>query len=145
MRQKNKKVLRTAFVLGASADIGAALSLRLLRDGWRVVGTGRSKTPPDSLKKEPRFSYISCALNGRAAVAKLVKTFAKLDLEWDLFVSSVGTMEPIGPFFALDFDDWEQSVRVNSTEQLRVLHALWPYRQKSWRCGCHAYGRRRHQ
>jgi NAD(P)-dependent dehydrogenase (short-subunit alcohol dehydrogenase family) len=130
MKQIDKNSSRTAFVLGASADIGVALSLRLLRDGWRVVGTGRPGMPPDDLKKESQFSYLVCDLTKPGAVAKMVKSFAKLEMKWDLFISAVGTLEPIGSFFELDFDTWDQSVRVNSTEQLRVLHALWPYRSK---------------
>lgn len=120
---------RTAFVLSATADIGRGLSERLLADGWRVVGTGRSRQRAESLLRHSRFSFISCDLDDKASVEAAVATFAALDAPWDLFVSSAGTMEPIGPFFEVNFDDWERSIQVNSTAQLRVLHGLWPSRR----------------
>lgn len=59
----------------------------------------------------------------------MLAQYATLGLEWDLFISTVGTMEPIGPWASLDFDAWEHSVMVNSLAQLRVLHGLYPHRR----------------
>ena len=118
----------TAFVLGASADIGIALSERLLRDGWSVIGTARDTGRLEQFAGEPAFRALSCDLSQPADIAAMIDGFADLHSSWDLFVSAAGTMEPIGRFFDLDFDAWEQSVTVNTTAQLRVLHGLWPYR-----------------
>lgn len=119
-----------AFVLSASADIGRGLTERLLADGWRVVGTGRNADRLDSVLRNPAFKFVPCDLTDKASIAAAVDAFAAERSSWDLFVSSAGTMEPIGPFFELDFDSWESSVQVNSTAQLRVLHGLWPYRRR---------------
>jgi NADP-dependent 3-hydroxy acid dehydrogenase YdfG len=40
-------------------------------------------------------------------------------------------MEPIKNFFNCSFDEWEQSVLLNSLAQLRVLHGLFPFREKN--------------
>lgn len=120
----------TAFVLAASADIGLGLSERLIEDGWRVVGTGRRSDRLEALQGRPEFEYLPCDLNERSSIDALVGAYGKLDRPWDLFVSAAGTMEPIGPFFALDFDRWEESVTVNATAQLRVLHGIWPQRRQ---------------
>ncbi len=124
------KQRRTAFVLGASADIGAAISTRLIRDGWNVVGTGRSAERLAALENDPAFAFMPCDLADRESILRMVRSYGDRHVPWSLFVSAAGTMEPIGPFFGLDFDAWEQSVIVNSTAQLRVLHGLWPHRQK---------------
>lgn len=126
--QQNKP---TAFVLGASADIGLALSERLLRDGWSVTGTARDTARLEKFRGEAAFRALSCDLSQPASIAAMINSFAALQSSWDLFVSAAGTMEPIGGFFDLEFDDWEQSVIVNTTAQLRVLHGLWPYRNKA--------------
>lgn len=118
----------TAFVLGASADIGLALSERLMRDGWSVVGAARDTARLERFAGEAAFQAVACDLSRAADVKRVVKRFGDLDVSWDLFISAAGTMEPIGPFFDQDFDAWEQSVMVNTTAQLRVLHGLWPYR-----------------
>lgn len=120
---------RTAFVLSATADIGFGLCERLLADGWQVVGTGRAPDRVETLLRHPRFSFLVCDLDDRRSVDAAVEAFVARDTPWDLFVSSAGTMEPIGPFFDLDFDAWERSIRVNSTAQLRVLHGLWKARR----------------
>jgi len=121
---------RTAFVLSATADIGHGIAERLLADGWRVVGTGRAADRVADLLAHPRFSFLGCDLDDRDSIAAAVESFAAEGTPWDLFVSSAGTMEPIGPFFDLDFDAWERSIRVNSTAQLRVLHGLWKARRR---------------
>jgi NAD(P)-dependent dehydrogenase (short-subunit alcohol dehydrogenase family) len=57
-------------------------------------------------------------------------------LRWDVFIGSVGTEEPIGPFFECDFDAWEWSVHANALGVLRVLHALYPLRTSGRECAC---------
>lgn len=121
---------RTAFVLSATADIGRGLCERLLADGWNVAGTGRTPERVKTLLQHPRFAFLPCDLEDKASIDAAVAAFADMGLSWDLFVSSAGTMEPIGPFFDLDFDAWERSIQVNSTAQLRVLHGLWRLRRR---------------
>ncbi len=40
-------------------------------------------------------------------------------------------MEPIGPFFEIDFDQWQRSITINALGQLRVLHGLYPLRRRN--------------
>jgi NAD(P)-dependent dehydrogenase (short-subunit alcohol dehydrogenase family) len=122
--------IRTAIILGVSADIGTALAERLLADGWTVVGLARSADRLGALEHRNGFSFEPCDLADRSSVAALVERYGKSHPAWSLFISCVGTMQPIGRFFDLDFDAWEASVIVNSTAQLRVLHGLWPRRDK---------------
>lgn len=121
----------TAFMLGASADIGLALSERLMRDGWSVIGSARDTSRLERYSGEVAFRALSCDLTRPGDIAAMIESFAALQTHWDLFISAAGSMEPIGRFFDLDFDAWEQSVVVNTTAQLRVLHGLWPYRNRA--------------
>lgn len=122
---------RTAVILGVTADIGKSLAERLLSDGWRVEGLGRSQDRLGTLSQHAAFRFTSCDLADRHSINSAVNAVRTSDAAWNLFVSCAGTMEPIGKFFSLDFDQWESSVIVNSTAQLRVLHGLWPSRSKS--------------
>jgi len=119
----------TALILGVSADIGLALARRLLADGWDVIGLARSAARLEPLLGQPGFSFEPCDLADRKSVADLSARLAAQGRTWRLFISSVGTMTPIGRFFDLDFDAWEASVAINATGQLRVLHGVWPLRQ----------------
>jgi NAD(P)-dependent dehydrogenase (short-subunit alcohol dehydrogenase family) len=87
-----------AIILGHGSDIARGLWKRLIVDGWGVTGIGREK----------------------AALQTAYR--------WDLLISAIGTMEPIGKFFDLDPDEWAQSVHTNFVKQLRLLHTLWPMR-----------------
>lgn len=109
-----------AVVLGITADIGRGLAERLLVDGWEVTGLGRDLSRAEGIGARLVPCDVTDPVNVREAATRVGA--------WDLFVSSVGTMEPIGPFFDLDFDAWERSIIINSTAQLRVLHAIWPRR-----------------
>ena len=124
------KTKKRAIVLGATADIGHDISHRLIADGWSVIGIGRSFERISDLMAEPNFQFIFCNLVDKANINEAIANASRLGEGWSLFVSSAGTMLPIGRFFQQDFDEWESSVLVNSMAQLRVLHGLWPHRQK---------------
>jgi NAD(P)-dependent dehydrogenase (short-subunit alcohol dehydrogenase family) len=120
----------TVFVLSASADIGRELALRYAEAGAMVVGTYRTRRDLDALEGHPRIRLLPCDAGDPASVREMLAAYAALGAPWDLFVSAVGVMEPLGPWASLDFDAWEQSVRVNSLGQLRVLHGLYPHRRR---------------
>lgn len=121
---------RTAFVLGASADIGLGLSERLIADGWHVVGAARDEDRLEGIRKRSEFTYLPCDLGDRDSVRGLSESCGALGRAWDLFVSAAGAMDPIGPFFTVDFDRWEGSCTVNAMAQLRTLHGIWPFRRR---------------
>ncbi|KXV79852.1 malonic semialdehyde reductase, partial [Acetobacter malorum] len=44
--------LKTVLVTGATAGFGHAIALRLVKDGYRVIATGRRQERLDALAKE---------------------------------------------------------------------------------------------
>ncbi len=125
---------QNVFVLGASSDIGRALVVRFLEAGCRVTGTYRNKSAIEDLVDLPNLHLVCCRVDDQVSISQAVHSFSVGGGKWDTFVSSIGTEEPIGPFFENDFDAWESSVIVNSTAQLRVLHQLYPYRTVQQTC-----------
>ena len=120
----------TVFIFGLCSGIGCEIALRFIRQGWRVVGTYCQQQGLGPLAEREDVTAIPCDADDPNSIAAAVTEFAALDTPWDLFLSSIGTMEPIGPFFDLDIDAWERSVVVNSTAQLRMLHGLYPLRKR---------------
>ena len=121
---------QSVFILGASADIGRALAGMYADAGAQVVGTYRSLDGVKDLEGRPNVRLLSCDVGARASIDEMLAAYGALGAApWDLFISAVGTMEPIGSWDSLDFDAWEQSVTVNSLAQLRVLHGLCRYRR----------------
>ena len=119
---------KNVFLLGASADIGRALAERFVRDGYDVVGTSRRGSAGPGLR------FLACDVGDETSVRHAVEAYGALGRPWDLWLSCVGTMEPIGSFMETEFSAWEKSILVNSTGQLRVLHGLYPHRRRGQVC-----------
>jgi NAD(P)-dependent dehydrogenase (short-subunit alcohol dehydrogenase family) len=125
---------RLVIVLGASADIGSGFVKRFAADGWDVIGTYRSPSAAAALDGLEGVTLLRCDVSSPAEVASLADAVAG-GTPWNVLVSAVGRLDPIGPWEELEFEAWERSVRDNSTAQLRALHALLPFRERD---GAHA-------
>jgi len=109
----------------------ASLAERYSSAGNIVVGTYRSEDKLSELRKIPNSYFFFCDVNKKDSISKFTEAYAALGLNWDLFISCAGTLKPIKPFFDCDFDEWSESIHVNAIEQLRVLHSIYPYRNKN--------------
>jgi NAD(P)-dependent dehydrogenase (short-subunit alcohol dehydrogenase family) len=119
-------------ILGVSADIGQNICKLYQRDGARIIGTYRKDFPErETIANLSGVTLIQCDLTNRMDIETLVRFLDESKFAWDTLFSSVGTSEPIGRFFDLDFDDWARSVDVNMISQLRAIHAIYPMREKS--------------
>ena len=116
---------KNIFILGLSSDIGQALADFYLRDGFHVYGTYRNIKSLKSFRDRGRLNLIPCDLARPEDISKAVEVFAGFNIPWDIFISTVGTTEPVGSFFACDFDAWEKSLGVNSSSQLKVLSLFY--------------------
>ncbi len=122
--------LSAVFVLSVSSDIGEQLALHFLDLGLRVAGTYRRELPA-SLRRREDFVGLRCDVSTRESGAQIATFLRAEDFHWDLFVSCVGQLAPVGPFFGCDFDQWSDSVATSSVAQLRALHAAYPMRRAS--------------
>jgi NAD(P)-dependent dehydrogenase (short-subunit alcohol dehydrogenase family) len=120
----------TVFVFGLSSDIGREMALRYAGKGWKVAGTYRDKSGLGDIAGMKEVTAIPCDAGDPDSIAAAIGEYESLEAPWDLFLSSIGTMAPIGSFFHMDFDDWEASVAVNSMAQLRMLHGLYGSRRQ---------------
>lgn len=117
---------REAFILGASADIGIGLIQSFRADGYRVGGTYRSeKGFADHLTDD----FIHCDFRDARSIDAMVARYVERDMHWNVLISAVGTMEPVGRFFDVPFSEWENSLRINLMSQLEAVHRLYPYRR----------------
>lgn len=116
------------FVLSVSSDIGEQLALHYLERGLRVAGTYRRELPA-SLRERTNFVALRCDVSQRESGSRIAAFLESENFHWDLFVSCVGQLAPVGPFFGCDFDAWAESVETNSIAQLRALHAAYPMRK----------------
>jgi len=121
---------KDVFILGASADIGKGLMEFFRHDGFRVAGTFRSQSFLNSETKTASDLFLNCDFSDRASVIAMAESFKSSGRSWDVLLSAVGTMEPVGRFVDVDFDEWQKSVETNFLSQLRAFHLLYPFRRK---------------
>lgn len=119
---------RTALVTGATAGFGAAITHRLVRDGWRVVATGRRQERLDELSAELGESVFILRLDvtDAQAVAALPAT---LPAEWrdiDALVNNAGLALGLDPAQSAAIEDWDRMVATNVTGLIHVTRALLP-------------------
>jgi len=126
------KTKGSVIILGANADIGRNICKMFQADGYRVLGTFRRDFPEhDELVALEGITLFRCDLSQADEIRRLAEVACEQQFEWTTLFSSVGTSEPIGRFFDLDFDDWKRSIEINFTAQLRAVHALYPCRDKT--------------
>ena len=125
----------TVFILGIGSDIGSALARFYSLEGYVVTGTYRQKKTVDSILKIPNICLFQCDILKNKDIKRITTEYGNSTIfgPWDIFISCVGSMEPIDNFFACDFDMWERSVMLNSMAQLRFLHKMYPFRRKEKR------------
>lgn len=128
MMLKNKP---TVVILSISSDIGLYLAKRYKQDGYRVIGTYRSYGRLSEIVNNSDCYLLHCDVSQKKSIKKFVADFRKLKIRWNLFLSCVGDVRPYGNFFESDFDTWSNSVHINSIEPLRVVHSLYPFRDKT--------------
>jgi FkbM family methyltransferase len=119
-----------AIIVSASSDVGAALGCRWLASGWDVAGTFRTPSAALGPLRDAGARLIRCDLNDADSVRESCRRLCEELPDWDALVLCPGMLEPVGSFSGCDFDAWEQSVRVNLTGPLRVLHGLLPVRRR---------------
>ena len=117
---KKNKIL----IIAANSDIGTHLVRHYLLQGCEVVGTYRTHNESMDVLSGLGARLFHLDIDSPEQVLVFVEALKKEGFVWDVLISAVGLLAPIGNFFSLNFDAWERSVVTNSTSQLRVLHAV---------------------
>jgi len=122
---------RTAIVISASSDIGTAICGRWLNLGWDVYGTYRSESEAVHRLRNEGMKLEFCDLSDTGSIHDACSTLAEKCGQWDVLVMCPGTQDPVGAFAEGNFDEWEESLMVNFTSQVRIIHELLPSRRVS--------------
>src|SRR2546421_7058251 len=120
----------TVFIAGISSDIGRELALLYAARSNHVVGTFRKAVHVESLRGRSDIELISCDVSRPESIRSAADQLAALNKRWDTFIGAVGQLDPIGPFFESDMDEWSASLTLNSIGQLRLLREIYPHRRR---------------
>ena len=121
---------KVIFILSVTSDIGTGLAKRYSNMGNTVIGTYRSTNNLDNLNKMPNTHLFYCDLEDKVSIDALMENYKESGLSWDTFISCPCNPLPLESFFDGEFEEWNKSMHTNAIEQLRVLHGLYPLRNK---------------
>ena len=125
---------RNLIVLGINADIGSQIAERYINEGFKVVGTYRTKNNNfERLEARGSIKLFQCDITKIESVKAFSTFISTSGFRWTNFFSSIGSTEPIRRFFQCDINDWTDSLHLNFTSQLVALHELFPYRNQTRR------------
>ena len=118
----------TVLVTGATAGFGHAIATRLVREGHRVIATGRRKERLEALKDELGESVLPFTLDmtNRDALRALP---AALPEDWqdiDVLVNNAGLALGMEPAQDAEPDNWESMIATNVSGVVELTRALLP-------------------
>ena len=122
-------IKRTAIIISASSDIGAAICSRWKSNSWDVYGTYRTESLATKALDAKGIKLVYCDLADINSIRDGCSQLRTICPQWDVLVMCPGMMQPIGAFSDGDFNEWEKSVNINFSSQLRIIHELLPVRR----------------
>ena len=120
--------MKTAFITGATAGIGAATARRLVADGWQVVVTGRRADRLNALKAELGEACHPLSLDMRdvAALAAIPDLLPASFAAIDLLVNNAGLAPPTDPLQDSELATLTNAIDTNVTGLVALTRAILP-------------------
>ncbi|ACI52627.1 short-chain dehydrogenase/reductase SDR [Gluconacetobacter diazotrophicus PA1 5] len=118
----------TVLVTGATAGFGRAIAERLVRDGYRVIATGRRQDRLDALAKAlgPSLLPFRLDMNDADALAALPGSLPPGWQEIDILVNNAGLALGLDKAQDATIADWQQMIATNVTGLVEITRALLP-------------------
>jgi 3-hydroxy acid dehydrogenase/malonic semialdehyde reductase len=119
---------QTILVTGATAGFGAAFARRFVKDGHRVIATGRRVERLEGLATELGAALLAVPLDvtDTAAVAGFVDALPADWREIDVLVNNAGLALGLGPAWDADLADWDQMVATNISGLIHMTRRILP-------------------
>ena len=123
---------KIALITGATSGLGRAIALRLGKEGYNLIITGRRKDKLEELDREISINFGSTVLPLCFDVRKYdeVETaLGNLPEKWkniDVLVNNAGLAVGLDPIYKGEVDDWERMIDTNVKGLLYVTRVVTP-------------------
>lgn len=120
--------MKTILVTGATAGFGAAFARRFIKDGHRVIATGRRVERLDALKQELGDNLLTARLDvtDKAAIEGFLPSLSDSWHKIDVLVNNAGLALGLSPAWEADLEDWDTMVATNITGLIHMTRAVLP-------------------
>ncbi len=118
----------TILVTGATSGFGAAFARRFVRDGHRVIATGRRVERLEELAAELGEALLPARLDvtDAAAVAGFLPTLPAGWREPEVLINNAGLGLGLSPAWQAKLEDWDRMVATNVSGLMHMTHAVLP-------------------
>jgi 3-hydroxy acid dehydrogenase/malonic semialdehyde reductase len=120
--------MKTILITGATAGFGAAFARRFIKDGHRVIATGRRVERLADLAAElgPNLLPARLDVTDTAAVAGFLDTLPESWRAIDVLVNNAGLALGLSPAWEAKLEDWDTMIATNITGLVHVTRAVLP-------------------
>jgi 3-hydroxy acid dehydrogenase/malonic semialdehyde reductase len=120
--------VQTILVTGATAGFGAAFARRFVRDGHRVIATGRRVERLEALAAELGENLLTARLDvtDAASVAGFLETLPEGWREIDVLINNAGLALGLSPAWESALSDWDTMIATNISGLVHVTRAVLP-------------------
>lgn len=117
-----------ALVTGATAGFGTAITRKLIKDGYRVIATGRRVERLHALVREQGEAVLPWPLDvaDKAAVRALPTSLPVGWRDVDVLVNNAGLALGLQKAWETNIDDWETMIATNIGGIVETTRALLP-------------------
>ena len=115
-------------VTGASSGFGEAIARRFIREGRKVVATGRRAERLRALSAElgPNLHPLPLDVSDRRAVEQALASLPEAFGAPDILVNNAGLALGLEPADRASLDDWDRMIDTNVKGLVYVTHAVLP-------------------
>ena len=120
--------MKTILVTGATAGFGDAFARRFIRDGHRVIATGRRAERLESLRAEfgDQLHIAAFDMRDTQAVAGFVAGLPEGWRDIDVLVNNAGLALGLSPAWEASLDEWDQMIDTNIRGLVHMTRAILP-------------------
>ena len=116
-------------ITGATAGFGEAMMRRFVKEGHRVIATGRRQDRLDALRNELGSDHVHTLVldvRSRDAVAQAIASLPRDWSEIDVLVNNAGLAAGVDAAQTADLDDWDAMVDTNVKGLIYMTRAVLP-------------------
>lgn len=115
-------------VTGATSGFGAAFARRFVKDGHKVIATGRRAERLEGLASELGDSLLARPIDvtDSAAVSGFVDSLPEAWRAIDVLINNAGLALGLSPAWDADLAQWDTMVATNITGLMHVTRAILP-------------------